>query len=92
MQFEADVMKGEIPEEQLLTSLPITVPLFSHHTQGFAEAGAESSLRGFVAMALKKEIKRLVSFAHCAVEEASRGGAVDIQRNTDVMMLTSFLM
>lgn len=92
MQFEADVMTGKIPQEQLLTTLPVTVPLFSHHIQGSAEAGAESSLRGFVAKALRKEIKHLVFTAHCAVKEASRVDAVDIQRNTDVTMLTCFLM
>lgn len=86
MQFEAEAMKAKIPQEQLLTALPVTVPLFSHHTQGSTQARAKNSLRGFVAVALKKEIKSLVLFACCALKEASRADAVDIQRNTDVMV------
>lgn len=54
-------MKAEIPE-QLFMALPSsrgTVSLFSQCTQGSAEADAKSLLRGFVAVALKKEIKCL---------------------------------
>lgn len=87
-------MRTEIPEEQLFMAHPSsggTVSPFSHCTQGSAEANAKTLLRGFIAVALKKEIKHLY---FCSVQhrEAKGSKAANLQRNTDLTILISFLI
>lgn len=65
-------MRTEIPEEQLFVAHPSSSGrdfLFSHCTQGSAEANAKTLLRGFIAVAPKKEIKHLY---FCSVQHKQR--------------------
>lgn len=67
-------MRTEIPEEQLFMAHPSSrgaVSLFSHCTQGSAEANAKTLLRVFVAVASKKGIKHL----YCSVQHGETKGA-----------------
>lgn len=86
-------MRTEIPDEQLFMAHPSssgTVSLFSHCTQGSAEACAKTLLRVFIAVALKKEIKHLY-FCSVQHEETKAGKAASLPRNTDLMKLIYFI-
>lgn len=88
-------MKAKIPEEQLLVALPssgVTVSPFSHCTQDSAEANAESLLKAFVAVALKRETKHLFCFCSVQFREAKGDKTVDLQRSIDLMIIVSFLI
>lgn len=68
------VTKAKPPGEQLVMALPSsrgTVSPFSHRTRGSAEVNAKSLLKGFVAVALKKEIKHL--FLQPSAVQRSKG-------------------
>lgn len=62
--------------------------------QGSAEANAKSLLTFFVAVALKKEILIKHVFCFCSVlfREAEGVKVVDLQGNTDLVILMSVLI
>lgn len=90
-------MKAKIPAEQLFVALPSsrgTISPFSHCMQGSAEANAKSLLTAFVAVAFKKEIliKHLFCFCSVLFREAKGVKVLDLQGNTDLMILMSVLI
>lgn len=84
-------------EEELFMALPsskITVSPFSHCTPGSAEANAKSLLRGFVAVALKREIKSLLFLLSAVQRSKGRqsGRSSEKHRSDDTHVFSNIIL